>query len=102
MERIITEIPPQEVLEWFISGGSGGKDGKGVAVRLNLETRQLEPDRSFTDRVLGWKQQMDLHLDDPYQLVQMPDVELFNAYLAGRAHYNLTSHLLELKRPFVV
>lgn len=92
----IIAMPSQEVLEWFLSGYSGGKDGEGVAVRLNTRDHVLEPDPNFSAR-------RDLFLRtqtgvDRYSLYEMPGLELFNMYLGGEALYNTRMHRIEPKK----
>ena len=96
MERQLIEMPSLEVLSWFISGPHGGKDGKGVAVRFNLETHQLEPDQSFSERVDAWRNRGET--EDPFTIKEMPDLPTLNAYLQGGVSFDLVNGVFENKR----
>ena len=80
MERMITEMPTPEVLGWYLSGSSGGRDGMGVAVRLNIQTKKLEPDGDFAQRVENYQPDEN----DPFNIREMPDLGLLDDYLANR------------------
>ena len=94
-EVFIERLPEdRELIEWFISGG---KDHKGVSVRINLETHLFEPDRNFGQRVEAWRNARSNEDDDMYALAEMPTLALFNAYLNGGAHFNRITHKIEYR-----
>ncbi len=90
----------QTLVEWHISGSSGGKDGKGVAVVHNLQNDSLEFQESLTLRTLEWSLKLRFaspDIQDPYTLNSLPDESLYRAYLEGRALFNLRTRQLEYK-----
>lgn len=95
MPETLREVPDQEIVEWFISGCSGGRDKRGVAVRFDHETGLLEPDRNFANRAEQWRIQCPEGLDQ-YTLAEMPDLGLLDDYIARRGvMFNLGTRRLE-------
>lgn len=75
-----------DLIEWYISGDSGGKDGQGVAVRYDSGKDVLVPDSDFRMRVKAWK---SLGKDDDSdQLKVRPDEATLRAYLNGQAFFH--------------
>ena len=88
--EFVSVKPTQEELEWYTSGKSGGRDGKGVAVRLNTEEHKLEPDSNFEERVRNYGSREDI-----YTLREMPDLDLINRFIGHSAIYNSETHRIE-------
>lgn len=95
MGKTLEVMPTKEELEWYISGGSGGKDGQGVAVRFYTELGRLIPDHNFGKRISRWRESLPTDYQDPYWLAEMPDLNLLNDYLNHRAIFNLETHSIE-------
>ena len=96
MERIISKMPTQTELEWFINGGSGGRDKEGVAVRINTEEMRLEPDPNFVSRNNKWL--MTATGFDTHSLYEMPGRKLLSSFLNGKAVFNRERHIIEATR----
>lgn len=93
--EVLRAVPDREIIEWYLSGRSGGRDGRGVAVRFNLETALLEPDRNFAKRVEQWRVQCPEGMDQ-YTLAEIPDLGLLDDYIAHRGvMFNFGTHRLE-------
>ena len=82
MKESLRVIPDKEVIEWYLSGSFGGRDGCGVAVRFNRETGILETDRNFANRVVQWRAQYPKGIDQ-FTLVETPDLRLLDDYIAN-------------------
>lgn len=84
------EIDPEgtrTLLEWYLSScGSGGKDGRGMAVVYDEQGDTLVPRFDFRERVLSWKPEE--RKADYYRLSVMPDEPTFRAYLSGSAFFH--------------
>lgn len=91
----LKEVPSNTVIEWYISGGSGGKDGQGVAVRFDWEEGQLVPDPPFTARLKAWEKKFAGV--DSYSLSEVPSLKLLNDLVCGAAYFNLETHRIEDK-----
>ncbi len=91
----LKEVPSDTVIEWYISGGSGGKDGQGVAVRFDWEEGQLVPDSRFTARLKAWE--CEFHGVDSYSLSERPSLKLLNDLICGAAYFNIETHRIEEK-----
>ena len=90
---VILEIEPsQEEIEWFVARRNRGG---GVAVVYNIKTHSLEPIGNFASRVEAWKNRTPGI--DGYTFSTPPTIEFLEAYIEGRAFYNLKSRQLELK-----
>ncbi len=91
----LKEVPSNTMIEWFISGSVGGKDGQGVAVRFDWEKGQLIPDSRFTARLKAWKR--EFHGVDSYSLSEEPSLKLLNDLVHGAAFFNIETHRIEEK-----
>ena len=95
MAEALRALPDGEIISWYLSGRSGGRDGHGVAVTFNLETGLFEPDRNFAKRVEQWRVQYPGGVDQ-YTLAEMPGWELLDNYVAHRGvMFNVETRRLE-------
>lgn len=105
MTEVLRVVPDREIIEWYLSGRSGGRDGRGVAVTFNWETGLLEPDKNFANRAEQWRVQCPGGVDQ-YTLVEMPDLRLLADYIAHRGvMFNLETRRLErtmMRAPLLV
>lgn len=85
------------LVEWQISGGRGGKDGKGAIFTYNWQRDALEfPPSVFLERAADVIARSSVE-EDPFQLKQLPDEPLYRSYLEGAADFNLEEGSLKYK-----